>query len=179
MRDRGGELVNIPNVLTILRFVIIPIFGYYLYNKLYYVSAVLFLLAGVTDVLDGYIARKYNLVTSWGKLADPLADKLMQVTALALLSIQRKIPPIVLAIIIIKELLMGLGGLIIYKYKGLVVQANWYGKMATVVFYIAILMIIAFDLQKSYNNIAIGIAVISALFALFMYSQAFIKMKNA
>jgi len=81
----------------------IPFFGYYLYNERYTVAVILFLLAGVTDVLDGIIARKFNMVTSFGKLADPLADKLMQLTALTILTIQDIIPLPVLIIVVAKS----------------------------------------------------------------------------
>lgn len=174
----GGEPVNLPNVLTVIRFVLIPIFGFYLFKEEYTTAVILFLLGGITDILDGYIARKFNMVTSWGKLADPLADKLMQITALVILTIQHEIPSIILAVIISKEMLMGLGSLVIYKNKKYVVSANWYGKMATVIFYIAVAAIILFDLNYLYNNIFIGIAVISAMFAFFMYVQTYIKINN-
>lgn len=170
--------MNIPNILTVFRFILIPVFAHYLYVQKYQTAVIVFLIAGLTDVLDGHIARKFNLITSWGKFADPLADKLMQVTAVALLTMQKKIPWFILAIVIVKESLMGIGGYIIYKTKKFVVSANWYGKMATVIFYFAIALIIIFDFSALINNILIGIAVISTLFALFMYSQSFVKLKN-
>ncbi|MGI6778318.1 MAG: CDP-alcohol phosphatidyltransferase family protein [Acetivibrionales bacterium] len=170
--------MNLPNILTGIRFILIPIFGYYLYREQYTTAVVLFLLGGITDVLDGYIARKYNLITSWGKLADPLADKLMQITALILLTIQHKIPVLILVIITTKELLMGLGSILIYRNKKYVVSANWYGKMATVIFYFAVAAIIIFDLNSLYNNIFIGIAVLCTLFAFFMYLLSYIRINK-
>jgi cardiolipin synthase len=170
--------LNLPNILTGIRFILIPIFGYYLYREQYTTAVVLFLLGGITDVLDGYIARKYNLITSWGKLADPLADKLMQITALILLTIQHKIPVLILVIITTKELLMGLGSILIYRNKKYVVSANWYGKMATVIFYFAVAAIIIFDLNSLYNNIFIGIAVLCTLFAFFMYLLSYIRINK-
>ena len=166
--------MNIPNILTAMRFVIIPIFGYYLYKEQYGLAVSLFLLGGLTDILDGYIARKFNLITSFGKLADPLADKLMLITALVLLAGQGKIPAVILIIVVAKEIFMCVGTVLLYKQENLVVSANWYGKMATVVFYFAIIMII-FNVR--YANVFIGIAVISTLFAFFMYSLSFRKIK--
>jgi len=101
---------------------------------------ILFLLAGVTDVLDG--TRKFNMVTSFGKLADPLADKLMQLTALTILTIQDIIPLPVLIIVVAKESFMIIGSILIYKKVNFVVQADWYGKFATVVFFLAIVLTI-------------------------------------
>jgi cardiolipin synthase len=140
-----------------------------------------------TDVLDGYIARKYNLVTSLGKIADPLADKLMQITALIILSSWGldKIPIWLIAIILAKEILLGVGAIILYKQDNFVVSANWYGKMVTVVFYLAIIMLI-FDkpfgswmlIGKPFNRLFFLLAVLAALFAFFMYVRSYLKIKR-
>ncbi|HHW48036.1 MAG TPA: CDP-diacylglycerol--glycerol-3-phosphate 3-phosphatidyltransferase [Clostridiaceae bacterium] len=170
--------MSIPNILTVIRFILIPVFGYYLFHEQYKVALLLFLLAGLTDVLDGYIARAFNMVTPWGKLADPLADKLMQITALVLLTYLRKIPIIIVIIVGIKELFMGLGSIVLYKKRQYVVSANWYGKLATVIFYFAVVMIIMFDMSKFYNYLFIGIAVFSTLFAFFMYLNSYRKISR-
>lgn len=175
--------MNIPNILTVARFVLIPIFGYYLINEHFFVAVSLFLIGGITDILDGYIARKYKLITSFGKLADPLADKLMQITALVILTRQGLIPMAFLIIVIAKELFMALGSISLYKKENVVVQANWYGKLATVVFFLVIVLVI---ILRKYNvsgvemliDIATGIAVFFTLFAFFMYSMAYRKIKK-
>ncbi len=183
----GGELVNVPNILTALRFLLIPVFAYFLCTEHFVVAAVLFLAGGLTDVLDGYIARRFNLVTAWGKIADPMADKLMQLTALFILSIVTKLIPVgLLAIILAKEIFMGIGALVLYKQDNYVVSANWYGKMATVVFYLAIVMLI-FNTPFSsrilfglpFNKFFFLIAVLSALFAFFMYVRSYQKIKQS
>jgi cardiolipin synthase len=138
----------------------------------------MFILSGITDVLDGYIARKYSMVTSWGKFADPLADKLTQVTALVILTMMQKIPWVVLVIVVLKESFMALGGFLIYRKKRFVVQSDWYGKMATVIFYVAVAAIIVFDINSMYNSIFIGVAVLSALFAFFMYLLTYIRINK-
>lgn len=173
-----GEWVNIPNILTAIRLLIIPVFGYYLFKEQYVVSVILFLLGGLTDVLDGYIARRFNMVTSWGKLADPVADKLLQLTALVLLTIQKEIPFVILAIVALKEAFMAAGSVFLYKKQKFVVSANWYGKLATVVFYLAVIAIIIFDMSPLYNRLFIGIAVASTLFAFFMYILSFITIRK-
>ncbi len=164
--------MNTPNILTAIRFVIIPFFGYYLYICNFKIAVSLFLLGGLTDVLDGYIARKFNMVTSWGKLADPIADKFMQLTALVLLTMQNRIDTIILVIVIAKEAFMGVGSILLYRKEHFVVSANWYGKLATVVFYFAIIMII---FNVAYSKFFILIGVLSALFAFFMYSVQYRK----
>lgn len=178
--------MNVPNILTVLRFVLIPVFAYLLCTGHYVAAVVMFLAGGATDILDGYIARKYNLITSWGKIADPLADKLMQLTALFILSLVIKIIPFeLLAIIIAKEIFMGIGALVLYKQNNYVVSANWYGKMTTVVFYLAIIMLI-FDtpfsrwsiLGMAFNRFFFLLAIVAALFAFFMYVRAYLQIKK-
>lgn len=167
--------MNIPNLLTAARFLLIPVFAYNLYDDRYITAAILFTVAGLTDILDGYIARKYNKVTAWGKIADPAADKLMQITALVLLTLKHlKYLPI-LIIVAVKELFMGIGSLFLYKKDNYVVSANWYGKMATVIFYFAIIMII---FKVEYSEIFILLALAATLFAFFMYLISFKKIRK-
>lgn len=178
--------MNVPNILTILRFALIPVFAYFLCTRQYIAAMILFLSGGLTDVLDGYIARKYDLVTSWGKIADPLADKLMQFTAFVILSVVLKLIPVeLLAVIIAKEILMGVGALVLYKQKKYVVSANWYGKMSTVIFYLAIVMLL-FDnpfgrftiFGLAFNQFFFILAVLVAVFAFIMYTGTYFKIKR-
>ena len=164
--------MNIPNILTAIRFALIPFFGYYLFSKQFLIAIILFAIAGITDVLDGFIARKFNMITPWGKIADPLADKLMQLTALTILTIHHIIPLPILIIVLSKEIFMLIGSILLYKKIKLVVQANWYGKLATVIFFIAIILTIAVKTGRFGNmntgfliNTLVIIAVLSTLFA--------------
>ncbi|MCX7923942.1 MAG: CDP-alcohol phosphatidyltransferase family protein [Clostridia bacterium] len=177
--------MNIPNILTGVRFLIVPILGYYLNREEYYMAILLFLAGGITDILDGYIARKFNMITSWGKLADPMADKLMQITALIVLTNKKLIPYPVLIIVIAKEVFMIAGSILLYKKQKTVVAADWYGKMATVIFFFAILMTIVMKVEKLTNpytdimiNIFVAIAVIANLFAFFMYSLTYRQIRS-
>jgi len=162
----GGEQVNIANILTVIRLAMVPVFAGLLAKDLYILAAVVFISAGLTDIADGFIARKYNMVTSWGKIADPLADKLMVITALFILTVQEKIPIAVIIIMILKEILMGLGSYLIYRNKKFVVSANWYGKLSTFVFYVAIVLTI---FNSTASGAFMALAVVSALFALARY----------
>lgn len=176
---------NIPNILTTLRLIIVPFLGYFMYSERYVYSIILFTLGGITDVIDGYVARKYDMVTKWGKFFDPLADKLMQITALAFLVMHRFIPIVVLAVVVLKELLMLLGGIMLYRKGKTVISANWYGKLATVLFYFAILATIILSLEDLNNiyttiavNVALGLAVVCTLFALVMYIIIYFKISK-
>lgn len=163
--------MNLPNALTLVRFLLIGVYvSIYFnqglaYNKIW--AFVVFLVAGLTDVLDGYIARRYNLVTKWGKLMDPLADKLMLITVLITLYIDGRVPLWAILIIVLKELLMILGAAFLYKNRKVVVQANFYGKLATVLFYIAITALV-FNIP--YSGFVLLIAVISTILALAQYA---------
>lgn len=153
-----------------------------MYNENYTFAIILFAFGGITDILDGYIARKYNLITKWGKFFDPLADKLMQITALTLLVMHHYIPIVVLVIVVFKEFLMLVGGILLYRRGKTVIGANWYGKLATVIFYFAILATIILSLESLSNsyttlaiNIALSLAVVCTLYALLMYLIIYLK----
>ncbi|WDU82801.1 CDP-alcohol phosphatidyltransferase family protein [Caloramator sp. Dgby_cultured_2] len=110
--------MNIPNALTTLRFILIPTYLFVYFSKInnsFLFAMIIFFIAGATDVLDGYIARKYNMVTKWGTLLDPLADKLMLLTVLFSLSYTNIIPHWVFYIVLIKEISMIIGGFTLLK----------------------------------------------------------------
>ncbi len=162
--------MNIPNILTTIRFILIGVFVFVFFDKEIEHNTiwafVVFVIAGITDALDGFLARHYNQITKWGKLMDPLADKLMIITVLTCLYIAGTIPMWVIIVMALKELLMIIGAALLYK-DGVVVQANIYGKVATVLFYLAITLIV-FDL--SYSMHVLTIAVISTILALIQYT---------
>lgn len=130
---------HIPNILTILRFIFIPIILNFIFAGNYILAFIFFTLSGITDVLDGFIARKFNLISNFGKLMDPLADKLTQISVLASLVKVNIIPFWILVIVILKELIMIIGASFLYG-KDVVVYSKWYGKLATVLFYLAIVI---------------------------------------
>ncbi len=76
---------NIPNVLTVFRLFIVPFFAYFLCEEQFIIAFILFAIAAFTDVLDGYLARKYNAISNFGKICDPLADKALQLSAVVVL----------------------------------------------------------------------------------------------
>ena len=173
--------MNIPNILTTIRFFLIPIFVLVFYssieNNVLYASLV-FALAGVTDVLDGYIARTYNMVTKWGIAMDPLADKLMQLTVLICFTTKSFLPIWVIIVVGIKELLMIVGALFLYyNVDKTVIPANKFGKVATIAFYVAILSI-AFNLPDTINFILILVAVILTLIAFVNYLLGFKEVRK-
>jgi len=128
---------NVPNVLTMLRMALIPVFVLLYVNGHPKAALVTFLAASFTDFLDGYIARKYHLITDFGKLMDPLADKLMVCTAMICQAAAGVFPWVAVAIVMGKELLMVWGAMKMLE-KGVVVYANIWGKLATCSFILAL-----------------------------------------
>ena len=124
---------TIPNVLTILRMILIPVFVVLFFKGLKMASLGVFCAASLTDMLDGYLARKLNQITDFGKLFDPLADKLMVITAMVCQTFWGPLPLIAVVIVAAKELVMVLGGMFMLN-KGVVVYSNYFGKTAQVGF---------------------------------------------
>ena len=171
---------NIPNILTILRFILIPVILYFIFTGHYLLGFIFFTISGITDILDGAIARKFNLITNFGKLMDPLADKLTQISVLATLVFQKIIPFWILIVVLLKELLMIIGASFLYG-KDVAVYSKWFGKLATVLFYLAIVCSLInkeFALTGIWQNldfILYCIAVIATIFSFIMYVKYLYK----
>ncbi|MBE7023837.1 MAG: CDP-alcohol phosphatidyltransferase family protein [Ruminococcaceae bacterium] len=150
----------LPNILTTVRLIIIPLFAYsVLCGDNLVLSAVLFLFSGITDIVDGWIARRFNMITDVGKVYDPLVDKLMQITAVICLAVIDVIPVWVILVVIVKELTMIVMGCILYAKK-MVVHSNWYGKAATVFFYAVIVILISFpEIGETAKNTLLGVLI--------------------
>ena len=135
---------KLPNILTILRIIMIPIFILIFYIDIpyqYYIAAGIFLLAFLTDILDGHLARKYQVVSDFGKLADPIADKMLVTAALLMMVFHWMISPIVAIIILCREFIIS-GFRSLAASKGLVISAGVLGKIKTVVQCIAIIAVL-------------------------------------
>lgn len=175
-------LKYVPNALTISRFLLIPFIVISAIQGDYIATIVLLTISGITDILDGTIARKFNLISDFGKLIDPVADKATQIAVLASLVIKNIIPLWILLVVIGKEFIMVSGASFLYG-KELVVSSRWYGKLATVLFYVAIVFSLLIKLLSgrfSLPTILLHIdkpiyylAVLSSIFSLMMYIKAF------
>ena len=164
----------IPNYLTILRLIIVPIIFALILLEHYLSAFVFFVIANLTDVLDGRIARKYNLITDWGKLMDPLADKITQISTIYALIIKGIIPFWILVILTTKELIMISVAFVLYKKEIVTVHSKWYGKIATILFFIAIVFSLLSEVIPQLSEITIYlyyIAIAMTLFAATMYGK--------
>ena len=167
-------LKYVPNTLTIIRLLLIPFIIFYIFTGNYILAFVFFTISGITDIADGFIARKFNLISNFGKLIDPLADKLTQISTLTSLVICNIIPLWILIIVLLKEFIMIVGASFLYG-KDVVVYSKWYGKLATVLFYLAIVVSLInkqFGLIGIWNKLDLilyYLALASTVFALVMY----------
>lgn len=148
--------MNLPNKLTVFRVLLIPFFVFFLLTDFIgpwskYLAVAIFCVASFTDFLDGYLARKYNLVTNFGKFMDPLADKLLVCAALICLVEMKKIPAWVLIIIISREFIIS-GFRLVASDSGIVIAASYWGKFKTVC---QMAMTIVLMLQISYKPVQI------------------------
>lgn len=180
----------VPNILTIIRFLLIPIIITLLYNGKYVDAIIVFSISGITDILDGTIARKFDFISDFGKLMDPLADKLTQLSMLLMLTVKKIIPLWIVIVVFVKEFCMICGASFLYG-KELIVSSKWYGKAATSLFYLAIVVsLVLKELEPSilasqpvgnsvrplilYAALPIYcIAILMTLFSLAMYIKAF------
>jgi CDP-diacylglycerol--glycerol-3-phosphate 3-phosphatidyltransferase len=169
--------MNLPNFLTVIRLILIPFCGYALYNDHFLQAGVIFVMACITDYADGKIARKYNMVTNVGKLADPAADKLLLLTALFILAVKKLIPMFIPVTVLIKETIMGIGGLILLNKK-YVVSANIYGKIATFFFNTSVAVIIILKPASFITNTLLVTSVLLMFVALAKYSHQYFKIKR-
>ena len=172
-------MTNIPNILTIIRFILVPFFCFFMITGDTVTAVIIYMVASFTDFLDGYLARKFGQVTAFGKFMDPFADKLLQVSALILITIfPPHMPVFVTVIIVLKELLIGAGGLMLYKKYKIYAAADWYGKVATALFYIAIvgaMLEAKFSPDTRYGVFAVIMVLILSLFAFYMYLMRYLK----
>ena len=130
--------MNLPNRITMLRIILIPFFVFFMltdmipYSK--YIAAIIFIIASLTDTLDGYLARKYQMVSNFGKFIDPLADKLLVCSALVCFVAlpDNPMPAWVVIIIISRDFIIS-GFRLVASDSGVVIAASWWGKIKTVV----------------------------------------------
>lgn len=164
----------VPNILTVIRFIFIPSIIVSLIYDNYVLALILFTLSSLTDILDGKIARKYNAISDFGKLMDPLADKLTQLSVLLTLAVKNVIPFWIVVILVLKETVMIAGASFLYG-KSLVVSSKWYGKLTTVLIYIAVVsscLIKIFNLPE-FDIYIYVLAIIFAIFSLVKYFMYF------
>lgn len=176
-----GDLFTIPNIITYCRFILIIPFAYFFLTENYIAAAISIGLSGLTDCFDGMIARKFNQVTSLGKILDPIADKLTLIAVVVCMVFY--VPSVlpVLVLLIVKDLLMLVGASNLLK-KGITPPAaKWYGKVATIIFYFSVCLIVFLKAVFAYENdildfILFAITAVFMLFALVQYGKIYFQL---
>ena len=165
---------KIPNILTVIRLFLVPLFWWmYFKNPAY--GAIVFIAACVTDVVDGFLARKLDAITKFGMLVDPLADKLMQMSAVICLFISGILPQWIVTVLVMKELIMIISASFLFK-KDIVIPANKIGKAATVLLSVMVVYFMFFnDVIPKTSEIISIIFGIMAFFVLVSYLLLTIK----
>ena len=136
MKDKKFRIITIPNILSVVRLCLIPLFIWlYVVKQEYYYTAGVLILSGITDVVDGFIARKFDMVTHVGRILDPFADKLTQIAMMVCLALRYWYLLIPLVALVVKEFVCGIFGFIMIRKTKDTMNSRWYGKIATVLLY--------------------------------------------
>ena len=175
MRTDKKRVITIPNLMSVFRLVlIVPICITFLSGK-YLVALILIVVSGVSDVLDGIIARKFNMVSELGKILDPTVDKLTQLSIIALLSTKQLFLLIPCVLLAIKELVSGIIGLYVVKRVGHMLYSEWHGKLSTVFLYCMmgahmLMLVITGEIFMpiSYATVAVSSVLIALSFILYL-----------
>ena len=176
------SVFNVPNVLTFIRLLLVPVYWVAFFHLTIWVALSVFLVAFITDWLDGMIARRTNTITNLGKVLDPFADKCMQISAMISVVVIGKLHFVYAILIVAKELFMIVSGAFLYK-KNVVVYSNVFGKLATVLTMIGFLIIyvsigVAGDASATLltiGTIVISIALVSSYVAFVVYTVMTIR----
>ncbi|MCI9612012.1 MAG: CDP-diacylglycerol--glycerol-3-phosphate 3-phosphatidyltransferase [Eubacterium sp.] len=174
--------MNLPNKLTMLRVLLIPFFVFFLLVPAFsdngkYIATVIFIIASLTDLLDGKIARKYNLVTNFGKFMDPLADKLLVCSALICLVDMKKLESWITIIIIAREFIISGFRLIAAEHQ-IVIAASYWGKFKTTFQMLMIIVLILDFAQPAFQMLGIVLTYISLVLTVVSLADYLYKNKG-
>jgi cardiolipin synthase len=179
-----SEIRTIPNLLTLLRIVLIVPFVIFFIQENYILAAVCVIISGITDAFDGFIARTFNQVTDLGKILDPIADKLTLFAIMICVTIYSPVVLPVMIVLIIKDLLMLVGGSTLLKNGLTPPPAKWYGKVGTFMFYISVCLIVFLKAVFNYQNDVLSVTLllvttVMMLFSLVRYYLIFLSLMKS
>lgn len=177
---KKNKIITIPNILSCLRILLIPFIIWTFFIKKYYVSAGLLVASFVTDVIDGFIARHFDMVSAVGKVLDPIADKLTVLGVISSLCVYIKAIIPLLIIFVVKEFIMFVEGVIFIKLTHDTYSARWLGKVTTAFLYLTMLMHILWEGIPWQLSISLIVVCSTLVFAtLIMYSVVnYIELKK-
>lgn len=184
MKSLKKEVFSIPNMMGYFRIILIPIFLYTYCNatslKDYYIVAGIVCISGITDFLDGYIARNFNMITELGKFIDPLADKLTQAALVFSLAFTHKLMWYLVGLFIVKEGFMAIMGIIMLRKGKKLDGAKWFGKLCTAILYIVMFILILFPkMNDTISSFLIIVCGIFMLLSFILYIHVYYKMHKS
>lgn len=173
---KKNQILTIPNFLSLVRLALIPIIVWlYSVKQEYTLALVILVLSGITDVADGYIARRFNMVSDFGKIFDPIADKLTQAALLFCLAVRYRRMKYLIGIFAVKELLMCIFGLFTMHKTDEVKSAEWFGKANTMLLYLVMgILIIMPGIELSKANLLINVCGVSMIISVALYIRNYI-----
>lgn len=172
-----NKIVTIPNILSFFRLCLIPVIVWlYIGMQDYFWTLIILVLSGATDVIDGIIARKCNMISDFGKAFDPIADKLTQAAMLACLVVRFNYMLIPLGLLVVKEVFTGITALISIKKTDTVKGADWHGKLTTVALYLMMgIHLLWFNIPLKISLIMVGVCIGIMMMSFIMYLVRNIK----
>lgn len=172
MKVSKQEVFTIPNILSFLRILMIPgIVVLYCVYKKYLWATGLIIISGITDMVDGKIARKFNMISNLGKILDPIADKLTQAAVVLCLSLRYPYMIWMFLLMFVKELIMGITGILSIKYSGSVHGADWHGKVVTMLLYAMMVLHLAWlDMPMEVSNVILLVCAVMMVVSLGLYT---------
>ncbi len=171
------QILTIPNLLSLFRLLLIPVIIWlYQCRHDYLAAASVTVLSGATDIIDGIIARKFNMISDFGKILDPIADKLTQITVLYCLVFRFPVVALPLAILVVKEIIAAITNMLTIKKTDKVMGAVWHGKVTTILLYaMMIIHLVWFNLPSIASNILIGICTAMMMLSAILYGMRNLK----
>ena len=172
-----SKILTIPNLLSFFRLCLIPVFMWlYCVEKNYLWTGIILIISGLTDTVDGIIARKFNMISDLGKVLGPIADKVTQAAMLFCLLTRFPLMIAPLALMVVKEFFMGVTGLLVIQKTGKVFGADWHGKVNTWLLYaMMILHVFWYNIPDVVSKVLIGICVVMMLISLVLYGRHNLK----
>lgn len=176
-RLRKKDILTIPNMLSFFRILLIPVIAVlYCYYEAYEAAVVVIILSGLTDIVDGKIARKFNMVSDFGKFLDPLADKLTQAAMALCLAVRYRGMGMLFLLMLVKESVLGTCALGALKATNTVNSAKWYGKVTTATLYIVMSLLFLFpDIPMQWAQAGIFVCGAVIVMSMILYVRFFIK----
>ena len=173
-RLQKKDILTIPNLLSLVRLALIPAIVVLYVKGFPYASVALIVLSAITDVVDGWVARRFNMISDFGKFLDPVADKLTQIAMLSCLVIRYSWAILLVALLVAKELFQFIYGLVVLKKTNTMNSARWFGKVNTVVLYASmILLFLHPEIPSALAEILLSFCALTMLCSMILYGRFF------